>query len=186
MELEGLHHVASPSNHSPSTDIDPHRATALTHSASVSRATPLCFLPFSQHPRNKETLRFLPSFEYLPLHFEGPLNHRSLPPTTVNLDFDARVPVPFSLFPSSYRNDVAEEITRTRVEGEVTTERVGREGQETRHSSFSASLPGRGHQEQEEVRIYDEDRNRRPRRTEEIKVYEEHGKFPEVELARDR
>ncbi|MCJ1409916.1 hypothetical protein MMC19_004000 [Ptychographa xylographoides] len=106
----------------------------------------------------------------------------------INLDFDARVPVPFSIFPSSYRSDVAEETTatRTRVEGEVNTERVGREGHETRYSSFSASLPGRGRQEQEEVKVYDEDRNRRPRRTEDIKVYEERERFPEVELARDR
>ncbi|MCJ1439176.1 hypothetical protein MMC27_008567 [Xylographa pallens] len=105
----------------------------------------------------------------------------------INLDFDARVPVPFSIFPSSYRSDVVDETTRTRVEGEVNTERVGREGHETRTTSFSASLPGRGRQEQEEVKIYDEDRNRRPRRTEDIKVYEEHDRrFPEVELARDR
>ena len=73
----------------------------------------------------------------------------------------------------------------TQVQGEVNTERVGREGHETRYSSFSASLPGRGRPE-EEVKIYDEDRNRRPRRTEEVKVYEERNRFPEVELARDR
>ncbi|MCJ1395458.1 hypothetical protein MMC18_008344 [Xylographa bjoerkii] len=113
--------------------------------------------------------------------------HQNLSTTTVTLDFDARVPVPFSIFPSSYRSDVVDETTRTRVEGEVNTECVGREGHETRTTSFSASLPGRGRQEQEEVKIYDEDRNRRPRRTEDIKVYEEHDRrFPEVELARDR
>ncbi|MCJ1405045.1 hypothetical protein MMC11_008271 [Xylographa trunciseda] len=120
-------------------------------------------------------------------HFEGRPRHHRLSTTAVNLDFDARVPVPFSIFPSSYRSDVVDETTRTRVEGEVNTERVGREGHETRTTSFSASLPGRGRQEQEEVKIYDEDRNRRPRRTEDIKVYEEHDRrFPEVELARDR
>ncbi|MCJ1286105.1 hypothetical protein MMC26_005448 [Xylographa opegraphella] len=113
--------------------------------------------------------------------------HPARSTTTVNLDFDARVPVPFSIFPSSYRSDVVDETTRTRVEGEVNTERVGREGHETRTTSFSASLPGRGRQEQEEVKIYDEDRNRRPRRSEDIRVYEERDRrFPEVELARDR
>jgi len=109
----------------------------------------------------------------------------SQPSPTVTLDFDAKVPVPFSIFPSSYRSDVVDETARTRVEGEVTTERVGREGHETRYSSFSASLPGRGRAE-EEVKIYDEDRSHRPRRTEEIKVFEERERFPEVELARDR
>jgi hypothetical protein len=55
----------------------------------------------------------------------------------VNLDFDARVPIPFSIFPSSYRSDAAAQpihITETHVEGEITLphhhERVGREGQE--------------------------------------------------------
>lgn len=55
----------------------------------------------------------------------------------VNLDFDARIPIPFSIFPSSYKSDVAAQpihITETHVEGEITLphhhERVGREGQE--------------------------------------------------------
>ncbi|KAJ5647443.1 hypothetical protein N7490_003815, partial [Penicillium lividum] len=38
---------------------------------------------------------------------------------SVNLDFDARVPIPFSVFPSSYRSDAVSETTQTRVEGEV-------------------------------------------------------------------
>ncbi|KAF7899528.1 hypothetical protein EAF00_003864 [Botryotinia globosa] len=55
----------------------------------------------------------------------------------VNLDFDARIPIPFSIFPSSYRSDVAAQpiqTTETHVEGEITLhhhhERVGREGRE--------------------------------------------------------
>ena len=67
----------------------------------------------------------------------------------------------------------------------MTTERVGREGHETRYSSFSASVPNRGRLE-EEVKVYDEDRNRRPRRKEDFPVYEERTRFPEVELSRDR
>ncbi|XHG00087.1 hypothetical protein AWENTII_003558 [Aspergillus wentii] len=37
---------------------------------------------------------------------------------TANLDFDARVPIPFSVFPSSYRSDAVPEPTPERVEGE--------------------------------------------------------------------
>ncbi|KAI4154549.1 MAG: hypothetical protein LQ340_001605 [Diploschistes diacapsis] len=91
----------------------------------------------------------------------------------VNLDFDARVPVPFSIFPSSYRNsDVREETTVTKVEAEVDTKRVGRED---RYSSFEANI----------------NKEDRPRRREDIRVYEERDRherdrFPEVELSRDR
>ncbi|EFR00941.1 woronin body major protein [Nannizzia gypsea CBS 118893] len=54
-------------------------------------------------------------------------------PQAANLDFDARVPIPFSVFPSSYRSDAAaavSESTQERVEGEVKfsgASRVGRE-----------------------------------------------------------
>ncbi|KAJ5665513.1 uncharacterized protein N7477_007961 [Penicillium maclennaniae] len=46
--------------------------------------------------------------------------------TSVNLDFDARVPIPFSVFPSSYRSDAVSETTQTRVEGEVQLDRTSR------------------------------------------------------------
>ncbi|KAJ5182771.1 hypothetical protein N7492_000387 [Penicillium capsulatum] len=56
-----------------------------------------------------------------------------------NLDFDARVPIPFSVFPSSYRSDAASETTQTRVEGEVQLDRTSRvEREDTR---TSAPLP---------------------------------------------
>ncbi|KAF3479726.1 woronin body major protein [Arthroderma uncinatum] len=54
-------------------------------------------------------------------------------PQAANLDFDARVPIPFSVFPSSYRSDAAvavSETTHERVEGEAKfsgASRVGRE-----------------------------------------------------------
>ncbi|KAF3395968.1 Woronin body major protein [Penicillium rolfsii] len=78
---------------------------------------------------------------------------------SVNLDFDARVPIPFSVFPSSYRSDAVSETTQTRVEGEVqldTTSRVERE--DTR---ASAPLPDPRVYGKEEVdlRITQEDRN---------------------------
>ncbi|KAI9929988.1 hypothetical protein ASPWEDRAFT_167652 [Aspergillus wentii DTO 134E9] len=40
------------------------------------------------------------------------------PARRANLDFDARVPIPFSVFPSSYRSDAVPEPTPERVEGE--------------------------------------------------------------------
>ncbi|RDL41689.1 uncharacterized protein BP5553_01668 [Venustampulla echinocandica] len=97
----------------------------------------------------------------------------------VNLDFDARVPIPFSIFPSSYRNDAVETTTQTHVEGEINLpqgqQRVGREGQYS-SSSFSASLPHRGSEEQfrqEEVHITREEDRYRPSRREEIHIHEE-------------
>src|SRR5690606_21238443 len=42
---------------------------------------------------------------------------RSPAPTTVNLDFEARVPVPFSVFPSTYQ----EAETQTQVDTTTTT-----------------------------------------------------------------
>jgi hypothetical protein len=73
-----------------------------------------------------------------------------------------------SFFPSSYRSDVAETTTKTKVEGEIKLpqgQRVGREGQ---YSSFSANLP-RDDFRQEEVHITrEEDRHHRPSRREDI------------------
>ncbi|KAI4130328.1 MAG: hypothetical protein LQ338_001763, partial [Usnochroma carphineum] len=109
-----------------------------------------------------------------------------------NLDFDARVPIPFSVFPSSYANKTTEETTRIRVEGEANLPRR-REDQEARYSSFSANLDNRDRTEYEkdEVRVYGEDRDRRTRREEDVNVYEEdryrqRDRFPEVELSRQR
>jgi len=137
---------------------------------------------------------FLSSFR-LPRGFEG--HSRPDSSTPGNLDFDARVPVPFSIFPSSYRNEDTTETTRVRVEGEANlpqpSSRVGREGDESRYSSFSASLPHRRDRTpvgEEEVKVYEEDRTRRPRREEDVTVYEEDhyrkDHFPEVELSRER
>ena len=81
------------------------------------------------------------------------------------------VQVPFSIFPSSYRNEAVteEETTRVKVEGD-TRRGAGREGREERYSSFSASLPGG--RRKEEVNVYEEreEREHRPRHSE---IYEE-------------
>ncbi|KAI9832031.1 MAG: hypothetical protein M1819_004575 [Sarea resinae] len=132
----------------------------------------------------------------------------------VTLDFDARVPIPFSVFPSSYRSDaVTTEATQVQVEeAEIDlpsrASRVGREGhaQETSYSSFEASLPprkdrDRSRYEQESVNVYEEERPR-PRRREDFRrpdsrredftVYEESDRYrhqeryPEVQFAKER
>ncbi|KAK4157006.1 hypothetical protein C8A00DRAFT_30099 [Chaetomidium leptoderma] len=99
--------------------------------------------------------------------------------SVANLDFEARVPVPFSVFPSSYRE--SETATQTHVHEEVEIklpQHAGREGQD---SSFQAQalLPppqGEGRFREEEVRITREEKQyRRPGHREEH-FREEHSK----------
>ncbi|KAK3310855.1 uncharacterized protein B0T15DRAFT_482047 [Chaetomium strumarium] len=107
----------------------------------------------------------------------------------VNLDFEARVPVPFSVFPSSYRE--AETATQTRIHEEVEIklpEHAGREGQ---HSSFQAQahLPPReeGRFREEEVRITrEEGHNRRPGTHEEFVVVREEHRRPKSTYSESR
>ncbi|KAH9861650.1 hypothetical protein J1614_011402 [Plenodomus biglobosus] len=105
------------------------------------------------------------------------------------LDFEARVPIPFSVFPSAYRNAENKESTSFQVESEVKVEEqasYGREGHEETHEAFSASLqPPAPHphdtQVKEEVRIYEEERLRHPQQPpqqppqhrEEVHIHEE-------------
>ncbi|KAK6952098.1 hypothetical protein Daesc_006629 [Daldinia eschscholtzii] len=95
-----------------------------------------------------------------------------------NLDFEARVPVPFSIFPRTYKETEVETTTHTHEEVQIDLpakpEKAGREGQ---YSSISASaqLPPREEQRfsEEEVRITrEEERYRRPGAHREH--YEEH------------
>ncbi|KAF2085358.1 hypothetical protein K490DRAFT_46843, partial [Saccharata proteae CBS 121410] len=103
---------------------------------------------------------------------------RKSAPTPANLDFDARVPIPFSVFPSSYRSDAATtETTQVKVEGEVSlpeqTERVGREGHQVRYSQ-EGPPPSEDRRYKEEIRVYERDRHRPAgRREEEIRIFEE-------------
>ncbi|KAF2179357.1 hypothetical protein K469DRAFT_596250, partial [Zopfia rhizophila CBS 207.26] len=107
--------------------------------------------------------------------------------TPVNLDFDARVPIPFSVFPSSYRSDaVTKESTQVKVEGEEKlpskASHVGREGHEEHYESFSATVPAdrRDTRFKEEVRVYEEDRIRRPAGSrEEVHIYEQDRRYPQ-------
>ncbi|WEW55969.1 hypothetical protein PRK78_001404 [Emydomyces testavorans] len=111
---------------------------------------------------------------------------------TANLDFDARVPIPFSVFPSSYRSDAVSETTHTRVEGEVklagTASRVGRE--DTR---FEGPFPDSRVYGKEEVDSRYTKSEYHPVRThsrEDFHVHEERPalreRYPEVDLSRER
>ncbi|KAL7795904.1 HEX1-like protein [Trichoderma ceciliae] len=97
------------------------------------------------------------------------------PPTAgiapaANLDFEARVPVPFSIFPSTYKdNEAARPQTQinTHEEVQITLPQKKPAGREGQHSSFPPSaelVPHRGeHRIEEEVRITrEEERYRRP------------------------
>ena len=98
------------------------------------------------------------------------------PYKAVNLDFEARVPVPFSIFPSSYRDDDKKESGKTST-STTTHEEVnlhlphhkpGREGSQvsSSYSATAADLPPRREQNrysEEEVFVTrEEDRYRRP------------------------
>ncbi|KAK5006292.1 hypothetical protein LTR28_006668 [Elasticomyces elasticus] len=90
------------------------------------------------------------------------------------LDFDARVPVPVSFFPSTYRNQPAPGEQTTEVKEERFNLSLGREGKESKYSSYTAALPPRDRRYQEDVRVYEEDRQRRPdRREEHIHIHEQ-------------
>ncbi|KAH7316505.1 hypothetical protein B0I35DRAFT_479341 [Stachybotrys elegans] len=113
----------------------------------------------------------------------------------VNLDFEARVPVPFSIFPSAYRDSEAQTTTTTTTTKEELDIKLpekqqpaGREGQ---YSSFTATAevhppPPRGEHRysEEEVRITrEEERYRRPGPSFKQEEYfrEERRPFPQTE-----
>lgn len=97
------------------------------------------------------------------------------PYKAVNLDFEARVPVPFSIFPSSYRDDDKKESGKTSTSTTTHEElnlhlphhKPGREGsQVSSYSAAAADLPPRREQNrysEEEVFVTrEEDHYRRP------------------------
>lgn len=89
------------------------------------------------------------------------------------MHIDARLPIPPSPFPSTWRNESVEKETEVKVEGQ--TSRVGREGlEETRFTSVSATRPDRkDHRFEEDVRIYEE-HDRRPReKVERVEIKED-------------
>ncbi|KAI9676470.1 MAG: hypothetical protein M1817_000627 [Caeruleum heppii] len=101
---------------------------------------------------------------------------------------DARVPIPPSLFPSTYRN-TTEESSTTKVEVDVDAHlpRHSRLGRETR-SSVSAEFPDRHRDRYEEdITVYaEEDHHRRPRRREErVSIHAERDHHPDVEITHE-
>ncbi|KAL7621335.1 hypothetical protein AAE478_008656 [Parahypoxylon ruwenzoriense] len=106
-----------------------------------------------------------------------------------NLDFEARVPVPFSIFPRTYKEAEAATTTQTHEELQIVLpgkpDKAGREGQ---YSSISASAqlppPREERFSEEEVRITrEEERYRRPGvRREHYEEHRPHTSHPEIRL----
>ncbi|KAI9793561.1 MAG: hypothetical protein M1816_007994 [Peltula sp. TS41687] len=116
--------------------------------------------------------------------------------SSFKLDFDAKVPIPFSVFPSTYRSGAI--ASSARLEAEV--DLPSRVGREDRYSSISATLPRRRKESsryeadvEEEVTVYEEG-DRRPSHKEETIIYEEESRhsrpgrdhFTGVEVTRER
>ncbi|KAM5453542.1 hypothetical protein MaudCBS49596_002745 [Microsporum audouinii] len=121
-------------------------------------------------------------------------------PQAANLDFDARVPIPFSVFPSSYRSDAAvvSKTTQVRVEGEEAkfsgASRVGREDTryegplpDPRTSTSSASASFDQRFDNEEFRPVTEYKHTTVVAHEESpRHHQEPRHHPEVQLSRER
>lgn len=118
-----------------------------------------------------------------------------------NLDFDARVPIPVSVFPSTYRSDATsvQATTETKVEGEVSqgaaTQRVGREDTRFRKEETVDVSYGKPQREErpDDYRIVEETRiqeNRYPSAQYSERHYQDQQinqeRFAEVDLSRER
>nr|POF07099.1 woronin body major protein [Quercus suber] len=97
-------------------------------------------------------------------------------PKLATLDFDARVPVPFSVFPSAYKNEQkSSETTEVKTEERVTVQDAGREG---RSEHITQQGPSRRDDRftREDIRITEHDRFRpgveRVKREEHVNVYD--------------
>ncbi|PWY90875.1 hypothetical protein BO70DRAFT_392544 [Aspergillus heteromorphus CBS 117.55] len=77
-----------------------------------------------------------------------------------NLDFDARVPIPFSVFPSSYRSDAVPEATLgpARVEEEVNLDRTSHVEREDTRTSAPLPDPRVYGKEEVDFRLLEQDR----------------------------
>ncbi|KAF2154947.1 hypothetical protein K461DRAFT_291845 [Myriangium duriaei CBS 260.36] len=92
---------------------------------------------------------------------------------------DNKVPVPFSVFPSTYRSDAASEKTEIKVDERVdlSSQRQGREGHESRYESSSAYRQGpRSKTTRYEVDI--DEKRRSGRHEEDIHIYSEDRRAP--------
>ncbi|KAE8156529.1 hypothetical protein BDV40DRAFT_305981 [Aspergillus tamarii] len=129
---------------------------------------------------------------------------------TANLDFDARVPIPFSVFPSSYRSDAVPEPTLApeRVEGEVNLDRpshVEREDTQTsaplpdpriygkeevdlhgQHDFRPVPPPAPPAPQPDQYSVYTEDRFQQQDQFQHQGQFQQQKPYPEVDLARER
>ncbi|KJR82701.1 Woronin body protein HexA [Sporothrix schenckii 1099-18] len=118
---------------------------------------------------------FSPSFEERAPGRKKKVSHFFFPfscslSKVVNLDFEARVPVPFSIFPSSYKEDnKPTEVNTTQTHEEFSVqlpqhhERPGREGQYSSSYVVNESANNNYPYREEEVRVTrEEERYRRP------------------------
>ncbi|KAF1915774.1 hypothetical protein BDU57DRAFT_448031, partial [Ampelomyces quisqualis] len=98
-------------------------------------------------------------------------------PDSGKLDFEARVPIPFSVFPSAYRNAEVKESTSVRVEGEAKLSQQaphGGEGHEETHESFSTTVHQPRHRDthvKEEIHITEQEHLHRPQPVERESVH---------------
>ncbi|KAG9258731.1 woronin body major protein [Emericellopsis atlantica] len=103
------------------------------------------------------------------------------PPPAVNLDFEARVPVPFSIFPSTYKDSEAQTATvetHQEVEVKLPEPKAGREGQHSSSFTANVDLPQQPEQQEhrfgnEEVHYRQEEHYHRPGTQHEHFAYEE-------------
>ncbi|GIZ45690.1 hypothetical protein CKM354_000884700 [Cercospora kikuchii] len=89
------------------------------------------------------------------------------------LDYDARVPVPFSVFPSTYRNEKTSE-TEVTTDEQITVQGAGREDRPERQSTTSR----RDDRYREDIRITEEERYRKGDKREGLRIHEEHFSGP--------
>ncbi|KAI9726957.1 MAG: hypothetical protein M1828_000305 [Chrysothrix sp. TS-e1954] len=97
------------------------------------------------------------------------------------MDFDARVPIPISVFPSSYREADTTEQTNIKVEGGVDR------SQQDKTTRFAFAESQRG--PRTETRYREEDRSRRPatrdetvRREEDVRIYDDRRGREDIDL----
>nr|OQO24737.1 hypothetical protein B0A51_08808 [Rachicladosporium sp. CCFEE 5018] len=107
------------------------------------------------------------------------------PGKVATLDFDARVPVPFSVFPSSYTNQAETQTTEVKSDERVTVQGAGRESAEQKSRFFQSTPAKREDRYREDINITEEDRYRpgstRVRREEDVHIYENDRRGDRVE-----
>ncbi|KAK2608448.1 hypothetical protein QQS21_003017 [Conoideocrella luteorostrata] len=125
----------------------PSKAIARLH------AGPTCFLPLQLSPTTSDKNKSSPPKKEEEEDFKKA--------QLANLDFEARVPVPFSIFPSTYRDSESQTTTQTHEEVDIKLpnkqEPAGRQDQYSSHSAH-VNLPQRAENRysHEEVRITEE------------------------------